>query len=162
MHHLIKDGALIANDPWQILAPDHSGDLPPESLLPVALWIELGAELSQATAELGVYIQENEDLNGLIDYLPTMAVVAFQFGKIADGRAFSYARQLREQLGYRGEIRAIGDFMPDQVGYLERCGFNAFACRSASEQQTALLIRAALPVNYQADVQERQPLFRRR
>lgn len=162
MHHLIKDGALIAHDPWQLLAAEHSADLPSRSLLPVALWIESGPALAQTTVELGVYIQENEDLNGLLDYLPRMAVVAFQFGKIADGRAFSFARQLREQFAYRGEIRATGDFMPDQVGYLERCGFNAFACRSAAEQQTALAIRAALPVNYQADVLETQPLFRRR
>lgn len=162
MHHLIKDGVRIAHDPWQILAGDYSANLPNGSLLPVSLWTERGPELCQATAELGVYIRENEDLSGLIDYLLTIAVVAFQFGKVADGRAFSYARQLREQFGYSGEIRATGDFMPDQVGYLERCGFNAFACRSAAEQQTALLIRAALPVNYQADVQQSQPLFRRR
>jgi uncharacterized protein (DUF934 family) len=162
MHHLIKDGAAVANDPWQFFAAGDADGIPAAALLPVSMWAGSGAELAKSARPFGVCIEADDSFDGILAHLTNIAVVAFHFTKFADGRAFRYAHQLREQFGYRGEIRATGDFMPDQVGYLERCGFNAFACRSKAEQQTALSIRGSLPINYQADVLETQPLFRRR
>jgi len=162
MHHLIKDGTAVANDPWQLFTAEDADGIPASALLPVSVWAESGAELAESALPFGVYIQAEESLDSILPHLAKIAVVAFHFSKFADGRAFSFARQLREQFDYKGEIRASGDFMPDQVAYLERCGFNAFACRSAAEQQTALGVRGSLPINYQADVLETQPLFRRR
>ena len=46
--------------------------------------------------------------------------------KYADGRAFSIARLLRERDGYQGEIRAIGDYIVDQVPFMLRVGIDAF------------------------------------
>ena len=162
MHHLIKDGTAVANDPWQLFTADDAAGIPDAALLPASAWAESGAELAESEQAFGVFLQAEDSLDSILPHLAKIAVVAFHFSKFADGRAFSYAHQLREQFDYRGEVRATGDFMPDQVSYLERCGFNAFACRSAAEQQTALAIRGSLPMNYQADVLETQPLFRRR
>lgn len=60
------------------------------------------------------------------DLLPKVAMVAIRFPKFADGRGFTVARELREHYGYRGEIRACGEFIPDQMQYLARCGFDVF------------------------------------
>ena len=40
------------------------------------------------------------------------ATIGPREGFFRDGRAFSWARMLRTRLGYRGEIRATGDFLP--------------------------------------------------
>ena len=43
------------------------------------------------------------------------------------GRAFSWARILRTRLGYAGQVRAVGKFIPDQINYQHRVGFDAWA-----------------------------------
>jgi uncharacterized protein (DUF934 family) len=53
-------------------------------------------------------------------------VVALEFPKFSDGRAFSYARLLRERYGYQGEVRAVGEVLRDLLLYMHRCGFNAY------------------------------------
>lgn len=44
-----------------------------------------------------------------------------------DGRVFGLARQLRDELGFDGDLEVSGDFLPDQISFLERCGVNAFS-----------------------------------
>jgi hypothetical protein len=43
------------------------------------------------------------------------------FPKYTDGRAYSQARLLRERLGYRGELRATGNVLRDQLLFMRRC-----------------------------------------
>ena len=56
----------------------------------------------------------------------TGALIELEFPKFRDGRAFSWARLLRTRLGFTGEIRAVGDFLYDQVNYQRRVGFDAW------------------------------------
>ena len=49
-----------------------------------------------------------------------------RFAKFADGRAFSYARLLRDRHGFKGELRATGDVLIDEIPLMLRCGFDAF------------------------------------
>ncbi len=48
------------------------------------------------------------------------------FPKFRDGRAYSYARLLRERYGFEGELRAVGDVLLEQLFFMLRTGFNAF------------------------------------
>ena len=48
------------------------------------------------------------------------------FPSFKDGRAYSQARVLREQYGFRGELRATGNVLRDQFLFLLRAGFDAF------------------------------------
>lgn len=54
------------------------------------------------------------------------AAVVLEFPTFRDGRAYSQARILRERFGFRGEIRARGEILRDQIAFMARCGFNAF------------------------------------
>ena len=54
------------------------------------------------------------------------ALIALEFAKFTDGRAYSYARLLRQRYGYEGELRAIGQVLRDQLLFMHRCGFDAF------------------------------------
>ena len=55
-----------------------------------------------------------------------LSLMALEFPKFRDGRAFSWARMLRTRLGFTGEIRAVGDFLYDQINYQHRVGFDAW------------------------------------
>ena len=59
-------------------------------------------------------------------------------------------------------MRAIGDVLRDQLLYLRRCGFDAFALREDQDAEAALGAFDDLPPGYQSAVDEPLPLFRRR
>ena len=52
------------------------------------------------------------------------AVVTIAFPKFNDGRGFSIARLLRDRYRFHGEIRAVGNVIPDQATHLLRAGFD--------------------------------------
>ena len=53
--------------------------------------------------------------------------VVVDIGAFTDGRVFGLARLLRATLDYTGELQASGNYLPDQVSFLARCGFDAFS-----------------------------------
>jgi uncharacterized protein (DUF934 family) len=59
------------------------------------------------------------------------SLIALNFPKFSDGRAFSTARLLREKFGYRGELRAVGNVLSDQIPFMRRVGFDAFGVSHA-------------------------------
>lgn len=87
---------------------------------PVALEAFLGQ--SNATA---VRIEPGEDARALLPYLDRISLVEVAFPKFRDGRGYSSARVLREA-GFKGEIRAQGDVLVDQIPLMRRCGFDSF------------------------------------
>ena len=64
-----------------------------------------------------------------------LPVIAIDFPLFMDGRGFSYGRTLREHFGYKGEVRAIGQFIRDQLYYLSRCGFDAYAIETTEPEK---------------------------
>jgi uncharacterized protein (DUF934 family) len=97
----------------------------------------------------------------LLDHLDELVLVVINFPVFTDGRGFSYARELRER-GYRGELRASGNFIRDQLTYLQRCGFNAFRMADEEQLASALDSLADFSESYQAAPDQPLPLFRRR
>jgi len=80
----------------------------------------------------------------------------------SDGRPFSLARRLRLDLGFTGEIRAIGDVLRDQLCFLERCGFDSFALRSDQDVDECLSAFDDFSSTYTATALNQEPIFRRR
>ncbi len=77
-------------------------------------------------APIGVRLTSAESPEELGDDVHRLSVVAIEFPKFRDGRGFSWARMLRTRLGFKGQVRAVGDFLFDQIAYLHRTGFDAF------------------------------------
>ena len=63
------------------------------------------------------------------------------FPKFVDGRGYSTASLLRQRYGYSGELRAVGDVLHDQLFYMKRVGFDAYALKDG--KNAALRHRAA-------------------
>ncbi|MBV9549345.1 MAG: DUF934 domain-containing protein [Alphaproteobacteria bacterium] len=84
------------------------------------------AALLARNTPIGVKLLAHENPELLGDDVSRLALIALDFPKFRDGRAFSWARLLRTRLGFRGEIRAVGDFLYDQINYQKRVGFDAW------------------------------------
>ena len=125
---LIKNGEFV-EDPF-FFVPDGKA-FPDEKGVIVTLARFQGEKenLFAHRALVGVRLASNENPTVLKSDLPRLAAVALEFSKFRDGRAFSWARLLRTRLGYRGEIRGVGDFLPDQLAFMARVGFDAFEVR---------------------------------
>lgn len=134
-----------------------SGDI----YIPFEEWKSRKEELAGRNSRLGVILENTDDVHDLADDLEKLDLVVLQFPKMADGRAFTQARLLRERLGYDGEIRATGDVLQDQVFYMQRCGFNAFELREDQDMQKALAAFDEMTVTYQPAVDEELPIWRR-
>ncbi len=101
---------------------------PPEAAVIVSLprWLDDREALAARTAPVGVAVEAGADAQAHLPDLATRPLVALAFAKFADGRAFSYARLLRDRLGFEGELRATGDVLIDEIPLMLRCGFTAF------------------------------------
>jgi uncharacterized protein (DUF934 family) len=75
---------------------------------------------------IGIRLESHQNPELLGDDVHHFSLIALEFPKFRDGRAFSWARMLRTRRGFTGEIRAVGDFLFDQVNYQHRVGFDAW------------------------------------
>lgn len=167
MPKIIKNGQVVV-DHWQILKLD--ADQAPASLtlpdgdimVPLAVWLARKAEILSRNNPPGVWLDSHEDVESIASDLEHFVVIGVNFPKFTDGRGYSTARLLRDRYSYRGEIRAIGDVLQDQLFYMKRCGIDAFALREDKDIEAALAGLSVFSETYQAAVDQPQPLFRRR
>lgn len=164
MARLIKDGQIIDNE-WTLLTTETVGEqgIPDQGKIIVSLpvWQEKKSQLL-SRGDVAVWLapgEEPELLTGDLEHLP---LIAIDFPSFRDGRGYSYARELRQRHGYKGELRAIGDVLQDQLFYMWRCGFNAFEVRADRDIEEALEGLKVFTVTYQGDVHDPDPIFRRR
>lgn len=153
---LRADGQVVAES-WHVLRATEGFDHAAPTLLP------LGAYLHEAPSpRLGAWLAPDDDpraLDGRLDALPLLAV---DFPKFADGRGYSLATLLRTRLNYRGELRAIGEVLVDQLFMLRRVGFDAFALRADQSLDAARRALSRYSNVYQTAADGALPAFRRR
>lgn len=143
MANLIRADGVVTDDPWQrietVLAPH---ELPAGPVLvPLACWLAHRAALLGRAGGIGVWLASDEAAETLADAVDSLGLIAIHFPVFSDGRGYSNARILRERFGWRGELRAIGDVLRDQLFLMRRCGFDSFeirADRTASEAVASL------------------------
>lgn len=129
-------------------------------IVPLPVWMAQRETLKNRS-ELGVWLASDERPEALQGDVEKFAVIAVDFPKFADGRGYTIAYLLRERLGYKGELRAIGDVLRDQLYYMQRVGFDAYAVRADKDISDALKALGDFSQNYQASSDQHQPLFRR-
>lgn len=130
---LVKNGA-VAADTFAPVADDEA--LPEGPILVSAdRFLKDADTLVTRNAPLGVSWPNSKDVSDLQPYLGRLDLVALTFPKFRDGRAFSQARLLRERFGFKGEVRAIGNVLQDQLLLMVRSGFDAFALEKAADAE---------------------------
>ncbi len=162
---IIKNKAIV-EDEWVVLRlaedeqPEAVAIAAGKVIVPLKVWFAQRDEL-QDRADLGVWIASDERPEVLKDDIDKFNIIAVDFPKFSDGRGYSIAYNLRARLGYTGELRAIGDVLRDQLFYMQRVGFDAFAPRADRSIQDALKGLFDFSEVYQISVDQKLPLFRR-
>jgi uncharacterized protein (DUF934 family) len=131
---LWRDGG-FADDIWTTL--DDAAQIPERGAIVVSFvrWLTEKATLERRVDPVGVAIAAGKDAVGELAEAAKRPLVALKFDKFADGRAFSYAELLRERHGFKGELRAIGDVLLDEIALMLRCGFISFEVTDANTQR---------------------------
>lgn len=162
MSKLIKNRQIV-EDKW-IHAEDCEAfeSLPDGNIIvSVAMWQQHRNKLLSRAGKVGVLLTPDEEPASIADDLKEIPLIAVSFPKFLDGRGYSSARELRTYYGFRGEVRAVGDVLRDQLFQMERCGFNSFEVREDRSIEDALTAFNDFSTTYQADCKNSQPLYRR-
>ena len=123
------------------------------TLLTLADWLERDA--ANTASPVGIVLMPTDDPLALACRLDGLAVIAVEFAKFSDGRGYSIATLLRSRLGFKGEIRAVGDVLIDQLFAMARCGIDSFALRGDQDVEVAKRAFETFPAVYQWAADER-------
>jgi uncharacterized protein (DUF934 family) len=85
--------------------------------------------------------------------------IDLNFPKFSDGRAFSQAFLLRRRLNFKGEIRATGDVLIDQLVQMQRTGFDSAVLRDDQNIEFAQRQFDRFSAFYQGDAVTAAPHF---
>ncbi len=158
---LIKQHKII-EDSWIPLADDaplSDGQI----IVSYARWQQDKDKILQrSSGQVGITISAEDDVNSLAEALDKIALICLQFDKFNDGRSFSQARWLKDKYGFKGELRASGAFIQDQILALLKVGIDAFAVPDDFTLETFQSAMHEVSVQYQTSALEPTPLFRRR
>jgi phosphoadenosine phosphosulfate reductase len=121
----------FADDKWAFLADDASAPDGDPIVVTLRRWLAQSETLASRNAPVGVAVEAGADAQAHLADLAGRPLIALEFAKFADGRAFSYARLLRDRHAFRGELRAIGDVLIDEIPLMLRCGFDSFDVTNA-------------------------------
>lgn len=164
MARLIRNRQIV-DDAWLTVADDAPLPASGDVIVSLERWkAEREALLARSEGKqgkLGVRLRSDQRAQDLGDDVARFDVIALDFPVFRDGRAYTTARVLRERFGYRGEIRAVGDVLRDQLFYMARCGFDAFELKAGKDIVGALQAFDDFSVKYQPAADEVLPLYRR-
>jgi uncharacterized protein (DUF934 family) len=102
--------------------------------------------------QLGVELEADVPIDDIAGWLPRLDLISLNFAVFADGRPFSQAKLLRDRFGYRGDIRAHGEVLRDQLSFMQRCGINQFSLAEGEDVELALGAFADISESYQPEL----------
>lgn len=153
---LLKNGEAIA-DPWQHVAAEEA--VPPTGpvVVPFDRWQAERETLLARNTPLGVRLANTQRVADLAADLGRLELIVLAFPTFVDGRAYSQARLLRERYRYRGELRATGDVLRDQLQFMQRCGFDAVEMAAPNAAEIWREAINEIDVFYQPAADDRVP-----
>lgn len=158
MPRLIKDHQLVENTVQHLGADDPlpGGDV----TVPLTRWQTEREQLRFYPHRVGVRLAPEDDPAELVADLDRLNLIAVEFPAFTDGRAYSQARLLRDRYGFRGEIRALGDVLRDQLQFMARCGIDAFELAESENPEVALAAFTEIAIHYQPAADGQGPAWR--
>jgi uncharacterized protein (DUF934 family) len=151
---IVDDDWLHLDDAAELIAGDFTVSL--------ARWQAEHDRLNQHEAGLGIRLSGEDPLEEIVPDLSHFALIVLIFPAFTDGRCYSFARLLRDRYGFKGEIRAQGDILHDQLFYMTQCGINSFEMANPKKLTSAMSAFNDFSESYQATALKPQPLYRRR
>lgn len=164
MQKLTKTGSVQSLD-WEMTEREQALSI--DSLASGNWLVHIEQFISNASSlsghdNIGIWLAADDDAAKLAPFCKQLKVVAVNFPAFTDGRGFSHARIIREQLGFSGELVATGGFMQDQLFYLKRCGFDSFHVADDADIDSMRASLQDFEHSYQAAADDPRPIFRKR
>ena len=132
---LIKDKQ-VTQDNWADII-DETPVKADYIIVSLVRWQQERDQLSRVK-HLGLRLEPDVVLEDIANDLSHFQLIELYFPVFTDGRAFTHARLLRSRYGYTGDIRVSGDFMRDQVFYLNRVGVSSFELNDQDNAQQVI------------------------
>ncbi len=153
---LLVNNEVVA-DNWTLIDAetlDQSGDV----IVPLALYLEHREQFDARETGVALQLNGDDDLSSIQAEVDQFPLIAIDFPAFRDGRGFSIARLLKRQ-GYRGQLRATGDFGRDQLDFLARCGFDAFQLKDDKFSEDVFKSFGEVSVRYQGAADDAKPVY---
>ncbi|MBV8209089.1 MAG: DUF934 domain-containing protein [Burkholderiaceae bacterium] len=157
---LVNGEASIVEDAWTLFEDGAAWNGEPYALIPLATALTQPQRLDSA-APAGIWLAPTDEPADAVPLFGSIELIAVQFPKFGDGRGFSTAALLRRRHGWRGQLRAVGDVLRDQLYFMKRVGFDSFALRGDHSVEDALASLSDFTDSYQGSVEPELPAFRR-
>lgn len=145
---LVRNGD-IADDSWEVLQDDDPLPATGDVIVCLARLKRDADALMDRTGRVGVELANTYDAQELAAHIALLDLVVLDFPAFTDGRAYSQARVIRTELGFRGELRATGDVLPDQAQFMARVGFDSFEIGEERPLETWRRVSRAISHSYQ-------------
>jgi uncharacterized protein (DUF934 family) len=160
---ILRNSELVEDD-WTVVedgrANIETGD--GKVIVTLARWRAERDTLLAVHVAVGVLLPNTADIEAVYPELDGRPLIVLQFPTFTDGRALSQAVVLRKRLGFRGELRAVGDVIRDLVFWLGRCGFDSIVPRKDQNLEECREALEELTAAYQAAADEHMPVWVRR
>ncbi len=119
---LIKNGGFVEDRFATVGDEDQLPDGP--VIVSLERWQAEGEALRARNTPVGVRLKSGQEPSPIVEDLDKLDVVALEFPTYRNGRAYSYARLLRERHGYKGAFEMAAS-SPDLFQFTIRCGIDA-------------------------------------
>lgn len=158
---LAEDGSL-REDSWRHLGDDEAVPESDAVTVSFARWKTANGELHARNGKLGLRLPNDTPPEEVAPDLGRFDLIVLNFPKFTDGRAYSQARLLRARYGYKGELRASGNVLRDQLLFMRRCGFNSFVVDERAVREDWAKAFGEFDVFYQGAADSRPWVMRQR
>lgn len=160
---IIKDGVIVDDTYTLIESQEQLDSAASDSdiIVPIELYLANKDQLASRSGNTGVAFEAEGGIDQVLTDLESISVIALDFPKFMDGRSYSYARELRQRHGYKGEVRATGDVLKDQLYAMAQVGFNSMVTREDLDIEIAVTALNDFEQSYLGDVHNHNPWFKR-
>jgi len=146
---LIKNKALT-QDEWEFIADDAALNAD-YNIVSLERWNQERDTLS-TQKNLGIRLESDVIIEDIIADLKHFSLIELFIPVFTDGRAYTHSRLLRSRYNFTGDIRVNGDFMLDQIFYLNRVGISSFVLNDQDSAEKAIAVMDDFSAFYQESV----------
>ncbi len=139
---------------------DETDSTHPAVSVSLSRWSRQRMALIQHPHRLAVRLEPEDDPANIVDDLNFLSMVAICFPTFAEGRGYTQARRLRQNYGYRGEIRSINAHR-DHLQFMSQVGINAFELAAGEDPEAALAVLQQQRTCYQNVIHSAIPVSNR-
>ncbi len=145
----------VVDDPWLFVKDEEPLPEVGAVIVTLARWQANRDQLAARPTPLGLRLKSDQPPSLVAGDVERFDIIALEFPKFTNGRAFSSARLLRERYGFRGELRAVGNVLRDQLAFMRRCGFDSYEIPPQVDAAAWLTSLGGISVVYQPATDER-------